>query len=580
MTTALLAVIGAVLGVMGGLVLYGPDRLSVRIAQSSFASSDTGGVALSSPVRLGDRPGLTLLSAIVSTTTVGQPGRPALLLARPVFNLDPGHRNAGARPDPAPPAADLGAALAPALGTFVAHGFKTLAIRNGEIRIATAATGDGEPIVLTDLTAEIDGTTAGQFSARGGFTMRGQRFEFNGRLDAPKDARRPDERPLRFTLKSPVLDAAFDGRLDTTAAMRIAGLADGSMLRATRTLRWLGIDSADSDLLAGIAFKGQLDWAGPALTLKNARLTVDGNEATGGLTLGWSGTRPSFDGTLAFGSLAIERYLGVAGEDDPVAALGAAPWRAHDSKLPFISIADADLRVSAADVRLAGVSLGRAAATLTARDGVLTVDVAELQSASGIAQFNLRVDQTGPAPRYGLRAKCEQDGGSILLDRLFGRAILGGRVLTTMDLTGAGATLADILADLSGPIAMSMRPGGQLHADLAALARMGVAPDPGWARVAATGTPIEALELRGRLATGSMLLDRLDILSRRLRLGGRGRLALAARTLDLEFEAADARSEVTAAADDSQRAPPKTRISLSGPWHQPRIRSEPTNPSP
>ena len=55
--------------------------------------------------------------------------------------------------------------------------------------------------------------------------------------------------------------------------------------------------------------KGTLDWGAGVLTFSRATIAMDGNEGTGALALDTTKAIPSFDGTLAFDTLDLSRYL-------------------------------------------------------------------------------------------------------------------------------------------------------------------------------------------------------------------------------------------------------------------------------
>ena len=126
--------------------------------------------------------------------------------------------------------------------------------------------------------------------------------------------------------------------------------------------------------------------------MEKAKITLDGNEASGTLALVVAGPRPLIDATLAFGSLDITPYVDGAKSQSFVFDRQTNSWSVFDLSFPLMKHVDADLRVSAPKVAVKGYALGRGAATITMRSGKLQADIAELELPMGIASAQLTAD--------------------------------------------------------------------------------------------------------------------------------------------------------------------------------------------
>ena len=112
--------------------------------------------------------------------------------------------------------------------------------------------------------------------------------------------------------------------------------------------------------LNAASFKGQLTWARRSLAIENAKIIIDGNEASGALALNLAGERPLVDGTLAFNAARPDAL-----SSRPLRAQSfvferlTSSWSEFDLSFPIIKHVDADLRVSAPKIAMSGYGFGR-----------------------------------------------------------------------------------------------------------------------------------------------------------------------------------------------------------------------------
>jgi AsmA protein len=460
------------------------------------------------------------------------------------------------------------AVVAPLAKTLAELGFETLAIRRSTIVFRA----DGvRPTTIGDIAAEITARRKQSIAAKGSVTVRGHKLSLDAALALVAE-RRPAgasrQQALRFSLKSPLVDVSFDGAVDFADQGALRGQGEIGMKSVREVARAAGLGWPVGPGLSGLKVRGPVTWAQHELSFDKALMQMDGNEASGTLSLTANGGRPFVGGTFALQTLDLSSYAaGWKGEaarsliDDMMAP---GPFA-----LPLVRVIDADVRISANRVRTGGPEFGQSAVTLSLRNGKLLADVAEVAIGDARGTGQVTVDVNGPGPRYSVRGKLTSlDLGRIAPDAQGGAALRGkGDVMA--DITATGETTYDLLRTVTGKVALAMPSGGRIGIDLRSLlAAAQKQPVSGWA--AARGvTNVDSLQGRLVLSEGVVYTETFSagLGDSLLTASGGGNLYSGQVDLKLSMAARTAAASAPAAhAVDS--------LMLRGPWHEPLVRAE------
>jgi AsmA protein len=295
--------------------------------------------------------------------------------------------------------------------------------------------------------------------------------------------------PLKFAIKNALLDWTFDGKVGLTKTFDLVGATDVD-LTVARQLTWLSRLLPDRLGAAGpkahnLKAKGALDWSAASMALSGAKFDIDGNEASGALSLDRRPARPLLSGTLAFQRLDLTPHMPAAltansteprvagqsaGHLTAMAATLLQTWGATDFDIPLIALIDADLRVSADQLALGPITLRRTAATVSNHGGKLLADVAAFEFDGGRGAGQISGDFTGAAMKVGLRGRLDNLDAVRATSALFGTPFIEGRGIVTVDLTGSGASLNDVVRNAKGRITTGIPDGGRMSVDLRGLA--------------------------------------------------------------------------------------------------------------
>ena len=570
LTTLTLLTLGCLL-----LALLAPLLLAQRAMDEPFLgysvmASPRDLHVITAPIRLSSAPDLKLNRGALYADGNAVVGTPIsrFVLDGPVFQLNASGLTAASGIESSSRTDDAGI-IAPLIEPLIAMNFDTLIVRRGTLHITSA---DGGWETLSDIQAELNGWRKGHITARGSLTIRGQRLAFDATLMQTGE-KRAHQWATKLSIKGDLLEAVLEGQLDTAEDLQLSGQADLATPNLRRLARWFGVPVPTAAGLNATVLKGQMNWARRIVAMEKAKVSVDGNEATGALVLNLAGDRPLVDGTLAFGALDLTPYVEAARSQSFVFDRQTASWSTFDLSFPLIKHVDADLRISAPKVVIRGYGLGHGAATITDRSGKLLAELAELELHAGMASGQITANANELVPRYALRGKVENMDAGPATASLLGAAVLSGRATLTLDVVGAGRTPAELLHQLSGKAMLAVPEGGKLPLDLKALraAAKGNA-QPGWGQMAKGQIGLEPFEVKATVQGGVLSGELACARSGTTGLAAVGRIDLTDQTLDLHLRVKPS------APTDRPLQPADVvdgeAIALRGPWLAPFVRAE------
>lgn len=557
------------------------NDLALKGAAVFAASSDS--YSLSTPVRLLEAPVIALESGTLSMP----PGRTGLARSGEVIAMLITGSSARMTLENATFTADFSTSeatfsqgmaeggIAPFVAAFQKLQFDALAVRDSVIRIRMS---DGSTLVLDDLTADVTAKPNGVVRAAGSFAFRGEKVAFDTTLGTKLDAQ-SGSRPITASLDAPLLRASLDGYFMMGESPRlISPEAQLSIPDVRRAARWLGAGWPPGAGFENFQAAGQLEWVNRTVAFQKARLQMDGNEATGTLSVSFSGVRPAVDGTLGLKTLDVSKYLGARAasgkaSDESLLSLMSAT---SGLEFPLIQIVDADLRISSDSVVVSGVTIGKSAATVSLKGGKMLADFAELEIDDGTrGGGQLRIDANGPQPSYEIHGKLESLDLGRAAQAIFGHPTIQGRGDVVVDISAAGNTGATLLGSLAGKLCVTLTEGGSLGLDVDQLAAATSSPQKAgaWHAASSDAMPIDTLEARFAVAKGIIRTESAQAVAGSRAVKADGVIDLPTRRLDLELAIGDRET-----AADGAKSLKRDVIDMHGPWTEPSLRPGASKP--
>lgn len=407
-----------------------------------------------------------------------------------------------------------------------------------------------------------------EIAAKGTFERHGMHVPFEITLATNAG----DRLPLTATTSSEVVSAKLTGEFVRSRRFSIVANSVDVTARGKDLLRLLSGESVGGHGFEDFRASGALDWTDQVLALQTATITLDGNEATGGLSINVAGKRPQLEGTLAFANLELAPYVRplplTLGLTDNV--LNWSRWLIGDpSAGSMVRDVDADIRISAAGVTSNGRILGQGAATLSVTDGKLLADLAEFQlenDAQGEARISL--DLSGDKPLYEVRGSLETQDLAQLTNAFSGRKLLSGAGNLNVQLSASGDTQEEFRNTLAGSGTLSMPDGGKVGFDLWSLMAAAKAGTSGWGQAADGSTNVESLEAKFQASQGTVTATDIEAQSANRLLQAAGTVNIASQTIDVLIAAS------AEGAAPAETPAPGDKVRISGSLVAPTIKLE------
>jgi AsmA protein len=430
-------------------------------------------------------------------------------------------------------------------------------LRGGTIEVPTASGTE----TITKIDARFDASSGdGAVSSTGTFMLRNEPVSFSLTSAAPVASPDGLRIPLRLSLASALLAAQVTGTASLTNGLQLDGDVQADTKNLRGLLRWAGIALPEGHSLQRMSASGMAHWNGTTLTFDDGSFALDGNVAVGLLAL-MPGARPRIDGTLAFDRLALDPYVEGGTTIEPA----QAPIALADQAV--LKHLDVDLRISAGEIALPPVTLGRGAFTISAKGGLVASEVGELEicggQASGRAGLDVREDTTKVTFAASLL--------DVPVEACLGAFQLDVPLSGVSDLKAEGAAVGrdyeDLVQALAGSFTVNAR-SGSVPVDFSRL--LAAAPPldaDSWTR--SSVTVFDQLKADCRLDAGHIWCDTFNMQTRRGLISGSGGIDLWRRAIDWGLFVASHDQPLRASQLRSEMPP---RISISGSLGQPMIR--------
>lgn len=456
---------------------------------------------------------------------------------------------------------------APLVEAVRALDFEALLIRRGTVGVVLP---DGRTERLTGVAAEVRAIRGSSLSIRGSGRLRGHEVTFDLSTSLARDRDTGSRLPMKVQLKSPLLNISFDGWVGASETLHLQGRMELAMDDVRQTARWLGAAWPSGPGLRNAVVKGEFDWQKPALAFDKASFRLDGNEATGTLTLSFAGERPALTGTLAMQSLDLSPYF--SDQIGPGQLSTLLAWARNDKtglSMPLGRSLDADIRASAARLLIGGMSFGRFAASLSLNEGRLLADIAEIGiEGGGRGSGHLTAALASDPPQIAVRARLEGIDAARASAVLLGHSAVQGLSTIAVDLTSEGDSVAELFEAVRGKLVINLAEGGRLGMDVRSLrdaAKQGELE--GWGSAASGQTSVDSLEARLRFDKGILASERVEATVGDRLLRAIGTISLRSRQMDL-------RLLLDALPEAAEAEVPSDVLVFRGPWAAPSITVE------
>jgi AsmA protein len=423
--------------------------------------------------------------------------------------------------------------LAQALKPDAAHeeqvlSFSQIGIRDGVVALRF----EGQEVEETLEDVELSlawPAIAKSFAATGHFTWHHRIVDASLAIANFPGALAGDDSGLKFRASAGPLKAAFDGVMSYRPTLKIDGTLATDAVSLRDALQWGGGHALPAGGLGRFALKARTTATGKAISLSDLNVELDGNVAEGALSYATTG-RQSFQGTLAVDSLDLSPYLSTF----RLIADNARDWDRHSLVLGWLKGWEADVRLSAARVQLAGAELGRTAIAASMRSGRLVVTVGEAQAFDGVITGSI----AGASSEAGVDFSSQMRFSGVNLERclgqLFGFNHLDGSGNLIFALTSRGHDVQELAGNLNGTVQIAATDGWfsglNVEQTMQRLQRSLLSTN---GDIRSGRTPFDRLNISFRIVQGLATIDDVALEGPSVRLAVTGTASVAQREFNL-----------------------------------------------
>ncbi len=332
--------------------------------------------------------------------------------------------------------------------------FSEIAIRNGVVAVhVPGQDADDETVEDVDLSLAWP-AIARSFAATGHFAWHRQVVNAGLVIADFPGALAGDDSRLKFHASAGQFKAAFDGIMSYRPSLRIDGTlaADAASLR--NTLTWSSGHELPAGGLGSFAIKARTTLTGRAISLSDLNVEVDGNVAEGVLSYVTTG-RQSFQGTLAVQNLDLSPYVSTF----QLIADNTRDWDRRSLMLDWFSGWEADVRLSAARVKLPHAELGHTAIAANMRAGRLVITVGESQAFDGVVTGAIAVARSEAGADFSSQMQFSDVNLQRCLGQLFDIDQLSGAGNLAFSVTSNGRSVRELAGNLNGTLNVAATDG-------------------------------------------------------------------------------------------------------------------------
>lgn len=268
---------------------------------------------------------------------------------------------------------------------------------------------------------------------------------------------------------------------------------------------------------------GKLAWQGDSGTLSKASLKFGENLATGALRLTLTENNHVVSGSVAFQGLDFSSLLTPETTED--ASLPQQAFVRFRDQLelvgkwasPFIRNVDADLRISAQEMKVAGMTFNDAGFSLYQKNGAVIFDIAETDFFNGRTSGHIKIDTNFPKPRWHINTRLLNIDLSSLTEAFSLPAFIEGQGTIKLHLTSFGDKSSEIYQNMYGSLSLDMPQGGMVGFNLSPLLFVETASLDNNTRSELNGaefsgkTAVSKVEGVGHFAKGAIVTDYLAL---------------------------------------------------------------------
>lgn len=444
---------------------------------------------------------------------------------------------------------------------------------------------------------------SGPLTAKGGLQWNGEQVGFDGTLSTLKEL--ADARPVAVTVSvtgKPVT-AAYNGSI----AYADKASANGELSLKTPSVRtlaaWIGTELPEGPGFGPLDLKAKVALQQERYSFKGTRLTLDGDTATGDITVDTAGTRPAVKADLKLTGLDLNKYIADLSAPKPAARSAKAPretgatpakaagpnaaaskapqvrgyaqrggWSGEPYDLGALGLVDIDARLTLGRLLYKKIKVGQSAVAVGLKNRVLKTDFTDVQLYKGRGKGMVAVDASDPSmPKIVTNLNVNGIEALPLLKDAADLDWLSGKGKLVLGVTGQGRTQNALVNSLGGSADLAFTDGAIVGINIPGMLRNVAQGKLGGLSSAPTEkTDFSQLSSSWAINRGVARNSDLKLVGPLIRVTGEGAVKIGDRALDYTLKpklVADA----TGQGGNMALAGIEVPLRITGPWEKPKF---------
>ena len=317
-------------------------------------------------------------------------------------------------------------------------------------------------------------------------------------------------------------------------------------------------------LSAPLSAKAEVRLSGPTVMINSLTGTLGGGTFNGWASVE-TGSKPLVKLDLDF------QRLELAGTKTGSTSSPSQGWSDAPINLTGLNYVDAQVRLSASELDIAGTQLAPAAVDATLAGGVLKASFSNLGAYGGQASGEVIVDASSGAPTYAMHTDLVGVRALPLLTSVAGFDKIDGKMQAKIAARSAGASQHAIMSNMSGTAFLDFQDGQIRGVNIAQMIRSLTASTlNGWQEQQQQATDMTQLSSSFKIDHGQAVTTDLNLVGPLVRVTGVGTIDLGTQMIGFRVEP----KLVMTTEGQGRTADPVgfgIPVMLEGPWSRPRI---------
>jgi AsmA protein len=436
--------------------------------------------------------------------------------------------------------------------------FSEIRISAGTINLRNDARGINETISDADLSLAWPSISR-SFAATGHFTWRGEQVDATVSLTDLFRALVGERSGVKLRASANPFKLAFDGHMSYRPTLKVEGVLSADSSSPREVFELFGHAAPPGNGFERFSLKARTNIVGGTIALSSVNLELDHNAAEGVLAIGLD-ERTTLQGTLAADTIDLSPYLSAA----RMLRASEHEW----SRAPFLLDGmvglDIDLRLSAAQVKLANATLSRTAIATNLRNNRMTITIGESQAFGGVLKGSVAINKKDAGAEIRSLLQFNDVDLESCLGELFGVRRLEGKGNMSVNVEAVGESVFALTQSMNGSISLTAKSGALAGINVEQLLRrLEKRPLSGGGDFRSGRTPYDELMVALKIAQGKLTVDDVSFVGPTVKLALSGSASIPTRDLDLKGTA----GLVTASTNSASAF--ELPFVVQGPWDDP-----------